>query len=66
MNDLDFFNPFGFEAPPPISILDDLFGPGFGFSGMPEQITNDGNEDILQVDESAEDDDIPEMEEEDD
>ena len=28
---------------------------------MPEEITNDGDEDILQVDESAEDDDIEEM-----
>ena len=28
---------------------------------MPEAITNDGDEDILQEDESAEDDDIPEM-----
>jgi hypothetical protein len=28
---------------------------------MPEAITGDGDEDILQEDESAEDDDIPEM-----
>jgi len=33
---------------------------------MPDAITNDGDEDILQDDEDAEDDDIPEMEEEDD
>jgi hypothetical protein len=33
---------------------------------MPEQITNDGDESILQVDETSEDDDIPEMNEEDD
>lgn len=33
---------------------------------MPEAITNDGDEDILQVEESAEADDIEEMEEEDD
>jgi hypothetical protein len=33
---------------------------------MPEAITNDGDEDILQVDECAESDDIEEMDEEDD
>ena len=33
---------------------------------MPEAITNDGDEDILQEDEDAEDDDVPEMDEEDD
>lgn len=33
---------------------------------MPEEITNDGDEDILQVDEDEEDDDIEEMDEEDD
>ena len=33
---------------------------------MPEKITNDGDEDILQIDESAESDDVPEMDEEDD
>ena len=33
---------------------------------MPEAITNDGDETILQETEGAEDDDIPEMEEEDD
>ena len=33
---------------------------------MPEEITNDGDEEILQVYESAESDDVPEMEEEDD
>jgi hypothetical protein len=33
---------------------------------MPEAITNDGDEDILQEDENAEPDDVPEMEEEDD
>jgi hypothetical protein len=33
---------------------------------MPEAITGDGDEDILQEDESAEDDDVPEMSEEDD
>jgi hypothetical protein len=35
-------------------------------SPMPEQITNDGDEDILQVSESAEADDTPELAEEDD
>jgi hypothetical protein len=33
---------------------------------MPEAITNDGDERILQETEDAEDDDIPEMDEEDD
>jgi hypothetical protein len=33
---------------------------------MPEQITNDGDEDILQEDECAESDDVPENSEEDD
>jgi hypothetical protein len=33
---------------------------------MPEAITNDGDEDILQEDANAEPDDVPEMEEEDD
>jgi hypothetical protein len=33
---------------------------------MPEAITNDGDEDILQEDEGAEEDDVPEMDEEDD
>jgi hypothetical protein len=33
---------------------------------MPEEITNDGDEDILQDDELSEPDDITEMEEEDD
>lgn len=33
---------------------------------MPEAITDDGDEDILQETEGAEDDDVPEMEEEDD
>jgi hypothetical protein len=33
---------------------------------MPEAITNDGDEDILQEIEDAEEDDVPEMEEEDD
>lgn len=33
---------------------------------MPDAITNDGDETILQEDESAEDDDVPEMDEEDD
>jgi hypothetical protein len=33
---------------------------------MPEEITNDGDEDILQEDELSEPDDITEMEEEDD
>ena len=33
---------------------------------MPELVSNDGDEDILQETESAESDDIPEMEEEDD
>jgi hypothetical protein len=33
---------------------------------MPEEISNDGDEDILQGDETAEDDDIEEMGEEDD
>jgi hypothetical protein len=33
---------------------------------MPDPITNDGDEDILQEDETAEDDNIPEMDEEDD
>jgi hypothetical protein len=32
----------------------------------PDAITNDGDEGILQEDESAEDDDTPEMDEEDD
>jgi hypothetical protein len=32
----------------------------------PDEITNDGNEDILQIDENSEPDDITEMEEEDD
>jgi hypothetical protein len=33
---------------------------------MPEAITNDGDEDILQEDDGAEPDDMTEMEEEDD
>jgi len=33
---------------------------------MPEAITNDGDEDILQETECSEADDIPEMDEEDD
>lgn len=33
---------------------------------MPEPITNDGDETILQEDETAEDDDVSEMDEEDD
>lgn len=33
---------------------------------MPEEITNDGDEDIFQEDETSENDDITEMEEEDD
>jgi hypothetical protein len=33
---------------------------------MPEETANDGNEDILQVDEDSEADDMPEMDEEDD
>lgn len=33
---------------------------------MPEAITNDGDEDILQETEDAEEDDVPEMDEEDD
>ena len=28
---------------------------------MPDATTNDGDEDILQVDDTAEDDDVPEM-----
>jgi hypothetical protein len=33
---------------------------------MPEEITSDGDEDILQESEGAEDDDVPECAEEDD
>lgn len=33
---------------------------------MPDAIINDGDETILQEDEGAEDDDVPEMDEEDD